>query len=992
EAFVYNIFPSAEHPFKIASQLGVVGELSSDRFYAIGGTIGVKPPTVPAVIEVFDADRHVHKTLHLQVVQHKYLTAALLAAAATDAISSTAATMGDSTAKIAFDVEAHGCPPLHFSTVETSPTIDGSIETAVGRSLARVSLNEFEPAPLTRVHLRIDVSPGRQAAVIERVFTDRARYQPGDTMQVGVLIKPYDKPAVVRSVKVRLPLDADKGALKIGVSGGNEVAVLRKRLLIREPKASSLPDLLQLIQDSEQSNDLVVSVVFGSSGAMIGSANYSFLPLSLREVLPTLTNSAIGAEKDQLEQRQETPWVLQGSEVVSVDVTPNLADPAPPHPVMPTLLALDTGLPLSVKPAASKPTPSPSASPITLPTPAATPSSSSGPDTKVLPSGARRWDLDSVSSLGRGDLHDVALCDDGSLALAPAPQVEAKMPGRIIWGMARHGSKIALACGPPAAVETWSGGDRHEYSLRATTVNCVLVADDGTILAGTAPHGRLFAIAPNGAVHTVASTHARYVWSLAAGPDGDVYVGTGLPGNVYRVHHGEATRVCETGESHVRCLAVAADGTIYAGTANRGIVYRIRGSQMEPIFTSSYASVDALLMDGDDLMIGSGATVYRLSPAGVVTRDNLPNRPVFALTHGADGAIYAGTDDARVFRLKKNEPTRLVWDDHCGPVVGLLQDGNDLLAARAAPAGLMRLGNQARQGEYDSPVLDASMPAWWGALRWTQDGQVTVQTRSGNTPAPDGTWSTWVADRPDATIASPSARYLQLRVLLSGASPDVGPLQVYYRLRPQTPRLVLLAPGNEDEWSGKEKIRWKAEDVDRETLAYDLDYSPDGGHTWKPIRSDLRAATREKGLKPAGKKGVVPEDSYEWDTSKLPEGNYLVRVTARDLSAASAPVGSVESRAVCITNHRPELKVRATTVKDGRIRVTGLATSSRAPIVEVSYRLDGGDWHSALAADGLFDSTREEFFLEEGYEKKPTFIEIRVSDEAGNTMTEKHSL
>src|SRR6185437_1333858 len=78
---------------------------------------------------------------------------------------------------------------------------------------------------------------------------------------------------------------------------------------------------------------------------------------------------------------------------------------------------------------------------------------------------------------------------------------------------------------------------------------------------------------------------------------------------------------------------------------------------------------------------------------------------------------------------------------------------------------------------------DAGTVATWGAIRWRASGSqkdVQLFTRSGNTATPDDTWSPWSSaytHEGGEPIASPKARYLQWRAVLTspGSSGD-GPV------------------------------------------------------------------------------------------------------------------------------------------------------------------------------------------------------------------------
>ena len=56
----------------------------------------------------------------------------------------------------------------------------------------------------------------------------------------------------------------------------------------------------------------------------------------------------------------------------------------------------------------------------------------------------------------------------------------------------------------------------------------------GALYAGTSPDGKVYRI-ENGKATEYFAPKARYIWSLAVGPDGALYVGTGDQGKVFRV-------------------------------------------------------------------------------------------------------------------------------------------------------------------------------------------------------------------------------------------------------------------------------------------------------------------------------------------------------------------------------------------------------------------------------------------------------------------------
>jgi hypothetical protein len=122
-----------------------------------------------------------------------------------------------------------------------------------------------------------------------------------------------------------------------------------------------------------------------------------------------------------------------------------------------------------------------------------------------------------------------------------------------------------------------------------------------------------------------------------------------------------------------------------------------------------------------------------------------------------------------------------------------------LVAATGNPAALYALGpGRAREGTYISDAHDLRSVAQWGrfAARVAGSGEVRLSTRSGLGETPDEGWSDWSAETPlrggEAPITSPSARFLQYRLRLSGGGaspPTVATVRVAYVPRNLPPEL-----------------------------------------------------------------------------------------------------------------------------------------------------------------------------------------------------------
>jgi hypothetical protein len=82
-------------------------------------------------------------------------------------------------------------------------------------------------------------------------------------------------------------------------------------------------------------------------------------------------------------------------------------------------------------------------------------------------------------------------------------------------------------------------------------------------------------------------------------------------------------------------------------------------------------------------------------------------------------------------------------------------------------------------GQFISSVFDSGKTATWGIASWVATlpagTSILVETSSGNTATPDGTWSAWQAVSNGGTVVSPASRYIRYRLTLATTSPFATP-------------------------------------------------------------------------------------------------------------------------------------------------------------------------------------------------------------------------
>ncbi len=151
----------------------------------------------------------------------------------------------------------------------------------------------------------------------------------------------------------------------------------------------------------------------------------------------------------------------------------------------------------------------------------------------------------------------------------------------------------------------------------------------------------------------VFDTEQAYVWSSAADAAGNVYLGTGHDGRIFRVGvDGGGALLYDAAELDVTALVVGRDGALYAGTSPDGKVYRVTADGKAEVYfdpPDKYIWSLALLPDGA-LAVGTGDTgkLYRVSAAGTKPETALlidtNETHVISLAVDRQGNLLAGTD------------------------------------------------------------------------------------------------------------------------------------------------------------------------------------------------------------------------------------------------------------------------------------------------------------------------------------------------------------
>jgi hypothetical protein len=172
---------------------------------------------------------------------------------------------------------------------------------------------------------------------------------------------------------------------------------------------------------------------------------------------------------------------------------------------------------------------------------------------------------------------------------------------------------------------------------------------DGNLYVGTGHQGKVFKVGSDQKATLFFTAQEPDIFAMAVGPDGSLYVGSSPSGKIYKVtNDGKSSVFCAPKVKYIWALLFDAKGRLYVGTGDKGDILRVDSSgNGEVFFESKQTHIMCLNLDSrGNILAGSvpNGLIYRITPQGhgfVIYQATLPE--VHDLAVDSRGNIYAAT-------------------------------------------------------------------------------------------------------------------------------------------------------------------------------------------------------------------------------------------------------------------------------------------------------------------------------------------------------------
>src|SRR3984957_2557732 len=492
----------------------------------------------------------------------------------------------------------------------------------------------------------------------------------------------------------------------------------------------------------------------------------------------------------------------------------------------------------------------------------------------------------------------------------------------------------------------------------------------------------------------------QHIRCLLFEPNGNLIAGSDGGGLVYRIgKDGKGLVIYDTPKREVTALAESADGRLYVAAVGEKAKSSLPPLPVQGVAVATATitivtpgSVQASSSNG---LIPDGSEVDELSPQGAprklwATREDV----VYALRDTPQGLLVAIGNRGRIYRVHEDGSYLDLARAATGQATAFANAPDGLYVATSNTGRLYKLSSQpSTPATYLSDVFDSGVFSQFGRVEINANdngstGDFEIFARSGNVENPERNWSPWQKVTLNAgTAGVPAARFIQWKAVLepgarvgSGGvnylpvniAPVVDEIAVEPGARatqaapqpgqPQQISINFSSAQNglsyaQDPATGPlpavrdrsaVTVRWAAHDDNGDDLIFDVYVRGDGEKNWRLLRPR------------------VTERFYSFDSIRIPDGGYRIRVVASDAPAhvlGDALTGEKESDHFIIDTTPPVVTALQGSLQGGALHASFVATDAISPIAHAEYSLDAGRWQFLEPVGKISDSLSEHYDL-----------------------------
>jgi len=324
---IVTVMPSLASSFKFASTGKIVGSFRQDRSTGIMGIVGDKADMIPVDVSVEGSGPS--QSYHVNIVRHSLLSPLILAMAADSVVANAQRAAGERTVRMESEIKLKGFDePIRLREGWAGAQARQAIPAYLAVVSGYVMSNEFRVADIesVKIHLRHD-DDLKIAKLLEASIDtpEKGKINPGDTVKVRTVLKPYRGEPFVETFDVKIPENQPPGSAYLLIGSGSLANQIDFSLVPPDPR--NLEQVIAVLERLRPSTDLTIGLYSSAEGAVTAGVYLPNLPPSMRAVVSAdSTNGAQATVRYHAAQHLSRPlgYIVDGAVKIDLDVKPNI--------------------------------------------------------------------------------------------------------------------------------------------------------------------------------------------------------------------------------------------------------------------------------------------------------------------------------------------------------------------------------------------------------------------------------------------------------------------------------------------------------------------------------------------------------------------------------------------------------------------------------------------------------------------------------------------
>lgn len=281
---------------KFAVSTDIIGNIRQDRSSGIMGILGETPPMIPVNV-LFRSPLSGDLKFNFNLVKDKSnynILPVFLWLTLVNAIESARLGNSDYAIKLNGSIELENQNDVKLNNFYAGNGMgfyDGSGQDIpeaayeIAMTFGALLVNKFKIPNVKGVNLEFEVIPGQKSIKIEKVYFDKKKLKPGESLKLIVHLRPYHKEQIEVEKKITIPRNIDTKKLTLVIAGNETVTQWEMKSRAAKFIPDSFGDIVEILNRRRKNNYIYIQLKSADNGAVIHGKEYSEIPPSIYKVM-----------------------------------------------------------------------------------------------------------------------------------------------------------------------------------------------------------------------------------------------------------------------------------------------------------------------------------------------------------------------------------------------------------------------------------------------------------------------------------------------------------------------------------------------------------------------------------------------------------------------------------------------------------------------------------------------------------------------------------